>query len=250
MKLIIHAACDVGLLRTNNEDMLLVEDVYIRDRAYHGAIETGERPRWFFAAADGLGGEAAGEAASSAALEEFRRGVETLSPGLEARDLRAFFATLTERTHRRLTEEGERDPAERGMGTTLTGLLLYFGSWYWVHIGDTRLYRYADGALVRITRDHTMRELLNRPDIPSNYLANFLGGGVEEVYCDFGEAPGPDGEGDAFLLSSDGLHDLLGDPEIEAIIRRLPEDPTKGLVDAAKSVGGRDNISCLFIVRG
>jgi protein phosphatase len=247
MKLIIHAACDVGLVREANEDMLLAGDVSIRDRVYHADIDSDTRPVWFFAVADGLGGEAAGEVAGETALEVFRNRVESLPSGLGTEDLRNFFTSVTEDAHRRLSEEGERDLSKRGMGTTLTGLLLYSGSWYWVNIGDTRLYRYGAGSLVQITRDHTMREVLNRPDIPSNYLANCLGGGVVDVYCDFGGVPGPDRAGDAFLLTSDGLHDLVGNTKMEAIIRARPEDPTEGLVTAAKAAGGSDNISCLFI---
>lgn len=246
MRLGVYAACDPGLVRDRNEDMLLIQDMFVRDRYVEAEIDTDKNPLWFFAVADGLGGAAAGEVASELALRLYRDAVLSLEPALSAGKLRNFFTDLAREVHRILTETGEKDPAKRGMGTTLTGLLLYSGSWYWLNIGDSRAYRFRGRELSQLSRDHTLRELTGRADIPSNYLANCLGAGAE-AFCDFGVIPDFSSEVDRLLLSSDGLHDLIGNEHLESLLRTHPEDPVESLVEAAKAAGGRDNISCIYI---
>ena len=241
----VHAACDIGLVRSRNEDMLLAAGRLIRDAAADFEIDPDAGDPCFFAVADGLGGEAAGDIASETALRFYRDRVSRIPAGLSPRELRTLFSRLASEAHEAVCASGREDL--RGMGTTLTAFLLYAGGWFWVNIGDTRAWRYRGGRLERLSRDHTLREASGRPDIPSNILVNCLGGGAENVYCDFGDVPGFPGGDDALMLTSDGLHDLLGDEIIRSLVRGNPGNPVQALVGAAKRAGGGDNISCLYI---
>lgn len=201
----------------------------------------------FFAVADGLGGAAAGEVASEVAIQVFREGLLTLGADSKPSDIEGVFRELTKKTQKTLQEMGQKDPSLWGLGTTLTGVLVFQGSWYWVHVGDTRLYRFRDSTLTQISRDHTLRELSGDLSIPPNILANCFGGGSEEVYCDVGILPSMQSGRDALLLSSDGLHDYVPHRRLEELLARNPNDPIPSLLKAGLDVGGVDNISCLYI---
>ena len=247
MRLDIHAACDRGLLRRDNEDMVLAAGRFIRDGIFDVELEVRDGDILFFAVADGLGGAPAGEVASETALRFFDAQVGKLAPGLGLGDLRRFFQDLTAHAHGELRRAGDRNPRLRGMGTTLTGFLLYGGEWSWVNIGDSRAYLLGAEGPVRLSRDHSLREATGRPDAPSHILVNCLGGGSPDAYCDFGAVGGLSRTGGALLLSTDGLHDLLGDRRIGSITAENPLNPVPALVAAAKEAGGRDNISCLHL---
>ncbi len=247
MLLSVHAACDRGLVRANNEDMILAAGRFLRDAVFDEILDTRDVRAPFFAVADGLGGAAAGEEASEAALRIFLAAVESLRPESGAEELKAFFSALTDAAHAALTRAGREDPRRRGMGTTLTAFLEYGGRWYWFNAGDSRAYLFRAGSLIQLSRDHSLREVTGRADIPSNILANCLGGGSAGARCDFAGVPGFPREGDALLLSSDGLHDLVGNGAMEAIIAGNSGNPVPALVEAAKDRGGRDNISCIYL---
>lgn len=245
MRVAVHAVSEVGHLREQNEDMILVVGDFIRDEEYRREIVTDGDPPLFFAVADGLGGASAGEIASEQALRSFRDSVAASGSELRPELLYAFFDDATRKSHDLLVRAGRLNPRLRGMGTTLTGVLYLPSGWFWVNIGDTRVYTVRGGLLAQISRDHTLKELSGRPDIPSNILSNCLGGGAD-AYCDAGGLPGLS-EGNALLLTSDGIHDLLGNRRIGEIISDNPQDPVRPLVQAALDAGGRDNVSCLWI---
>ncbi len=247
MRLQIQSVSHVGYKRDRNEDFVFTGLRTLRDdEAAHEILVRPETPL-FFAVADGLGGAAAGEVASEVAVQVFREGLSALRTDTPPSDIERLFRELTKKTQETLHRMGYKDPSLSGMGTTLTGVLIFQGSWYWVHVGDTRLYRFRDNNLSQVSRDHTLRELSGDQRIPPNILANCFGGGSEAVYCDVGVLPSVQPERDAFLLTSDGLHDYVSHRRIEDLLIQYPENPVPYLLKAGLDVGGVDNISCLYV---
>jgi serine/threonine protein phosphatase PrpC len=146
----------------------------------------------------------------------------------------------------------------RGMGTTVVAAAFSreAGELYVAHAGDSRCYRLRDGAIEQLTRDHSLVSdaLLERPDLsstdlaylPKNVITRALGIGptvdvdlrVERVAV-----------GDLFLLCSDGLHGLVSDEEIAAILEEYPvlTEACATLVETANAAGGKDNITAVLI---
>lgn len=246
MRLRISAVSDKGRARTRNEDMLLAGGTFIRDNNIERTVRiTRDYPAYFLAVADGMGGPPAGDVASEFVLREMKARTEELERGLSSRELEQRCSEWLREIHRDLRSEGERHPEKRGMGSTITGLLFYGGGIFLLHAGDSRLYEYRNGRLGQLSRDHTLREKMKDPNIPSNILTNALGveGDIAVDYAQVAEEAVP---GTRYLLCSDGLSDMLTDIEIKRHLNS--KDPAKELLHAANATGGRDNISLLIAV--
>jgi serine/threonine protein phosphatase PrpC len=227
------SATDVGLVRSNNQDRLLVADP-------------------LFAVADGMGGAAAGEVASTTAIE-----------GLEVAFSHAGTATpesLTEAArsaNRAVWEQAEANPEMRGMGTTLVALALVDGGRLAaVNIGDSRLYLLRGDDFRQVTSDHNLvAELVAEGRISKeeaevhprrNIMTRALGVDPDVDVDLFVEDPRP---GDRYLLCSDGLPRELRDEHIVSILRRFadPGEAADELVDEAKRRGVNDNITAVVV---
>jgi protein phosphatase len=220
------------------------------------------RDGYLFLVADGMGGHAGGDRASSFVVQEaITHVVETAKwffrlddPDEEVR-LRLLRESL-EKVDRRLIEAGKNDPALAGMGTTLTALSILGDDGFIVHVGDSRAYLFRDGALEQLTRDHTLVQELVRQGLLSpeaarthrlrHVLTNVLGGmpGVEGEIVKLRLA-----DGDRLLLCTDGLHGSVPDDQIGEILRRLPspEEACRDLVAAALAQRGRDNVTAVVV---
>ncbi|MDR1932112.1 MAG: serine/threonine-protein phosphatase [Spirochaetales bacterium] len=235
MKFNIYAACDIGLKRKNNEDMILINNEFLRDQAREFLVSTKGKTAAVFAAADGMGGMERGEEASEQVLRSLASFVEPLPPGLNNEELDHVFKVFTSETHAKIP---------RDSGSTLAGLLAYEDRLYRFHAGDSRLYLYRKKGLSRLTIDHSLKEAGGQSGAPSNVITNSFGAGGT-AFLEFAPLE-PPRRGDAFLLSSDGLHDLVSSEEIEKHMGRGKQTVEK-LIDLAKKYGGKDNISVVNI---
>jgi protein phosphatase len=249
MILRICAESDTGNFRKNNEDMVLVGSVMFRDLKYNTTVDLCERNTFFIAIADGMGGHNAGDYASERTIREIAGRVSSLSSDLTPEQLGRLFESWVKEIDSGLKREGALKPEYQGMGTTLVGLLYYNGEFYSVNAGDSRLYRYSDGELSRLTRDHSLREMTGNMSYPSNILANAIGGG-SDVFIDFKRIGSDVKNGELFMLSSDGLHDAVNDQRIRLLIEKNLVESAPELVKSAKDSGGRDNISVVVIEIG
>jgi protein phosphatase len=236
VRILVKAICDLGCVRKNNEDLILVGGELIRDARHDAAFELGAEDRLCLAVADGMGGMERGEEASTLVLERLRSQIAAMPGDLSDEELSEVLRVFAEETHRSL-------PADSG--STLVALLFYRGLLFRFHAGDSRLWLYRDGLLSRLTVDHSLREMGNKPEAPSNIIVNAFGGG-QGNFLEFSSLGSDFRSGDRFLLSSDGLHDLLSPSEIGAILRANPDTAEEALLEAAKDRGGKDNISILF----
>lgn len=228
------SATDVGQVRQNNEDSLLVSSA-------------------LFAVADGMGGHAAGEVASNIA-------VEMLAERFQADHSANGLADAVRAANRAVWERAQAEHHLRGMGTTLTAVALVKDGddevLAVVNVGDSRAYRLQKGELEQLTEDHSLvEELVRSGKISSaeaqvhpqkHVLTRVLG--VEpdvDVDC-FRVLPH---KGDRFLLASDGLFNEVDDATIASTLRRTadPGEAARTLVDMAKTAGGADNITVVVV---
>jgi protein phosphatase len=221
---------DVGRQRQSNEDSFF------------------EAPP-VFAVADGMGGARAGEVASRMAVEVLGESPDQVGEP-EAR-LQAIARTANQRIY----ELARRDDAYRGMGTTLTAVIVSGREIAVGHVGDSRLYRLRDGELERLTTDHSLVEEYVRagrlaPEEAESHpqksiITRALGVEadveVDTLTCDASD-------GDVYLLCSDGLTAMVPESEVAAILRNRTslEQAGRTLIDVANRAGGRDNITVVL----
>lgn len=244
MKLRITAVCNVGCVRANNEDMVLVNKKIFRDDRLQGAIELDDQqPIFLLAVADGMGGANAGEVASEMVLEGIKEQIYQLQFNMDTDTLKGTLQSICKEVHHSILVAGMQDPEKTGMGSTLVALLWYEGVLHTIHAGDSRLYRFRSETLMQITEDHSMQQLSKDSQVPANIIYNSFGGGETFfVTVDFAGKKALDG--DLFLLCSDGVTDMLSDEEIETILSK--EDFEDVLLEKCIEKGGNDNISYII----
>jgi PPM family protein phosphatase len=222
---------DVGLLREGNEDS-----------AYAGPH--------LLAIADGMGGHAAGEVASSVAISALT-GLDSDVPVDHLLDaLAAAVASANSTLHRMSVE----DPSVEGMGTTLTALLWSGSTVAVCHIGDSRAYLLRDGEFHQITRDHTLvQSLVDDGRLSPAQAATHPQRSLVMRALQSGTEAEPDlsiieaEAGDRYLLCSDGLSDVVSEDTLrETLIRYTDrEQAVTQLIELAIRGGGPDNITCI-----
>ena len=237
--MIVASRTDIGKVRTNNEDSILID-----------------QERGIFLLADGMGGHNAGEIASRLAVDTvhvFLKDivVNTDDEGaiLDALDVSVMKA------HEAIKEKAYSDINLRGMGTTLVVLVIKNEKAYICHAGDSRAYLMRDN-LEQLTKDHTVGDswveqgLMTREQVPPqqwHMLTQAVGSGDYPVPDNMTVELKP---GDILLLCSDGLTDLLTDEEIAAILTKDNNEINEiadSLVAEANNRGGRDNISLILL---
>ena len=229
----VCGVCDVGCKKPNNEDLILLHDEIFRDGSRQAKFSINDRV--IIAVADGIGGLNRGEVASEMVLTRLRDVLSKIPDDLSSEELREVFDVYTAETHNSIPKD---------MGSTLVGLFIYHGKLFRYHAGDSRIYRLRRNELTRLTKDHSLRESGGQPDAPSNIITNALGGG-SNAFIEFAEIEDPFFPDDIYVLSSDGMHDLVHHDEISAALKQ--KEPAEKLVAMAKKKGGLDNISAIII---
>jgi protein phosphatase len=203
-----------------------------------------------FVVADGMGGAQAGEVASAAATEAFERALPDGSP-------ERALTEVIQAANREIHEMAQRDPEVAGMGTTITAALVDSARDEVVvaHVGDSRAYRFRNGKLERLTRDHSLVEEMRRKgqltdeqaeEHPQRSIITRALGPEPEVEVDVRTVPAlPE---DVFLLCSDGLTTMIGEASIAKLIAGATslDAAVRALVDEANRAGGRDNITAVL----
>ena len=229
-----------GCVREENEDRVLysVPDEGSPDAA-QGALAL---------VADGMGGHAVGEVASSIAAQTVHYlYYRHARPAPEA--LREAFAAANHAIH----ERGRSDPACAGMGTTCTAVAIRDDHIWLGHVGDSRAYLIRKRKLFRISEDHSLvAELVRRGTLSESEARSFpdrnvilralgIKGEVEPVVWHEGL---PAKAGDVLVLCSDGLSDVLEDEKIRDLtVDRPPFEACQALLDAALKANASDNVS-------
>jgi PPM family protein phosphatase len=223
---------DVGLLREGNEDS-----------AYAGPH--------LLAIADGMGGHAAGEVASSVAISA----LAGLDEDLPVDRMTGALAAAVAQANNTLHEMSIEDPSVEGMGTTLTALLWSEGTIAVCHIGDSRAYLLRDGEFHQITRDHTLvQSLVDDGRLSPAQAATHPQRSLVMRALQSGTEAEPDlslieaKASDRYLLCSDGLSDVVSEDTLrETLLRIMDRDQAvTQLIELAIRGGGPDNITCII----
>jgi protein phosphatase len=228
-------ATNPGLVRPNNEDAVFAELPV-------------------FVVADGMGGQAGGEVAAQLASEVFRSLAS--SSRLSFDDVRAAI----ERANEAVVDAATSTHGLAGMGTTLVGLALVSVEdeqhWLAFNIGDSRCYRFFEGALTQVTTDHSEVQMLvergaitpeaARSHPHRNVITRAIGAGHTVDPDFFLLVPAP---GERFLVCSDGLTVDVEDEAIASVLASVPDpqDAAGRLVDLAVAAGGHDNVTVLVV---
>jgi serine/threonine protein phosphatase PrpC len=251
MKLSWAVRTDPGLRRSSNED------------SYCTRPDLG-----LFAVADGMGGHVAGEVASRVAVETIQTFISETAGAdknrtwpfpfepaisLEGNRLKAAFRLANRQIANAMSDSADL----RGMATTASAVLAGRKSACIAHVGDSRVYSMRDGALRRITDDHswveeqvragTMTEAAARQHPWRNVVTRALSGGSDPEIDTIEIAPNP---GERFLLCSDGLSGVLPHDAIAGILGERAatlETICDRLIAAANAAGGPDNITALVL---
>jgi len=225
------ARSDVGLVRTGNED-------------------SGYASPTMLIVADGMGGHAAGELASAAAVATFAS-IDESSDSTSEADVLTALAGGIEQTTEEIRRVVDRRPELSGMGTTLTAIAWRAGLVNLVHVGDSRGYLLRAGVLQQMTRDHTYVQMLVdtgriTPEEalihPRRNLILRAIDGVHDVEPDLQAREAH--AGDRYLLCSDGLSGVIPEATLSALLAE--GDPTyavTALVEAALEAGAPDNVT-------
>ena len=223
---------DVGRVRERNEDACFAGD-------------------HVFAVADGLGGHRAGEVASDLALGSVRA-LDQTEPRAAAKGV----AEAVRKGNRAVHDRAETDDSLRGMGTTMTAVVISGNTAFIAHVGDSRCYLIRGGAITQLSRDHTLvARMVSEGRLtpeqaeahPQRSVLTRALGADKEVDVDESRITLIDG--DRLLLCSDGLTGMLGDDEIrdEVAAGADLDEICRRLVDAANERGGQDNITVVLI---
>jgi len=234
MNLAWAGATDVGRVRQGNEDAFLAEQTV-------------------FVVADGMGGHNAGEVASELAVTTLRYALR--DPITSTEQLRELVQTANTTIYTASLD----DSTQRGMGTTVTALVIIPNVNDRVlvaNVGDSRTYILRNDVLTRITTDHSyVQELVNEGVISAedarrhpqkNIVTRALGIDRHVAVDVFSHDVKP---GDRFLLCSDGLVDEVTDTQIASVLsaQTSPTEAARELVATANDLGGRDNITVVIV---
>lgn len=224
------ARSDVGCVRPHNEDSYLVQSP-------------------LFCVCDGMGGHAAGEVASSIAVETIAK---TAPQAADA----ARLAAAVEAANAAVIEAALNGLGKPGMGCTATCAYIENDMLAIAHVGDSRAYLLHEGTLIRVTRDHSyVEELVDAGEItadearvhPNRSVITRALGSDPAMYADHFTLHIE--EGDRLILCSDGLSSMIPDSDIENIATQssTAQICVDNLVDAALVAGGHDNVTVVVV---
>lgn len=249
MDIISYASTDIGRRRNTNEDSYFIDDSLS-----------------LYVVADGMGGHAAGEVASSEAIdaitslifnekkmiEDFKHGEIDVDDGLRkiSRCIESSIQSAAYMVH----GIAEIDQQKSGMGTTISALMIVGNYGLTGQVGDSRVYYIRSNQAVQLTEDHTLinwqlKEGLITFEQASvakhrNIVTRAVG---SKDYVQVDVQSFPVHSGDQFMLCSDGLYEYLSPNDIAAILEHEPEQASRSLVEVALSRGGKDNVTVIVV---
>ena len=224
-----------GLHRSGNEDSAFVSGQLI-------------------AVADGMGGHAGGEVASRIAIQSLQKLTPVLTnPEIDSDSVEDLLLNSLFTIDSEIGEYADEATELRGMGTTLTALLVIDRNVALLHVGDSRCYRLRGNSLEQLSSDHTViQELLEQGAISQSEVADhpqrsvltqaLMGQGTVVPVLQIYEAK----EKDRFLLCSDGLSTVLTEKEIKSLLKKSDKnEAVKALIDATYINGAPDNVTII-----
>lgn len=238
MNIKFAAKTDVGKKRKLNEDSFCAaEDIGL------------------FLVADGMGGHSAGEVASQTAVEVVKMSLsDWLKKGPPNSEI---FTRAIQLANKAVFEMAEKGAGMKGMGTTVAGILVCNNSFVAANVGDSRIYRTRDNAILQLSKDHSMvgmqlsMGLITAEEAKKSAYKNVITravGTAQTVEVDTRDEEAM--KGDVILICSDGLSSLAEDKDMLDIVSRCSDNldnACEELIDLANFNGGDDNITVVLV---
>lgn len=254
--MILYGKSDTGLKRSVNQDSFAV-------------LEYAENAT-LAVVCDGMGGNAGGDKASRIAAECFTESIVVFLSSFEKKDnkiiprgenIKKALETALRMANKAVYAESKSDPGLSGMGTTLVAALFLDGVLYSVNVGDSRLYMIDKDGITQLTHDHSYVQFLvdlgkiSPEEARSNAHKNIITRAVgteAEIEPDITAHDVKTDDGRYFLLCTDGLTNMVEEPDIQRVILgSVPlEIKVRALIDVANENGGTDNITVVAIESG
>jgi PPM family protein phosphatase len=246
----VFGRSDAGRVRKSNEDAFVIADLKealpIHETAQPIALEVGSLGV-LLAVSDGMGGEQAGEVASALTLQSLRCEL----PAAQGGTAEAALTASVERANRRVWDAAI-DSNRKGMGATLTAVLIHGRRAYVAEVGDSRAYVLRGSRFCQVTHDQSYAQVLfdagtlTREQVETfrykNVIMQAIGTRADVVVAlnRFTLR-----RGDRLLLCSDGLTGKVQDEEIRGVLLSTPslDAACTTLVELANARGGEDNIT-------
>src|SRR5580693_10225220 len=248
LRIEVAGETNVGMKRTHNEDNFSILE------------ESG-----LYIVADGMGGHASGEVAAKMAVDSLKEFFSATandpertwpykmdrSKGYEENRL----ITGIKLANLRIYESAQRDPRQRGMGTTIVTMFAVEDGVYIAHVGDSRVYRVRDGKIEQLTEDHSLlNDYIKMKRLTAEEIANFPHKNVIVRALGMKDTVKVDSrfeqpqENDIILMCSDGLSGPVTDPDMLDILVSSPDLKTAAsrLISRANENGGPDNITVVL----
>ena len=246
------AQTDVGKKRDHNEDNFLVD-----------------KKLKLFIVADGMGGHAAGEVASSMCVKKVREALVSNQDllerfvageeGVSRADIQRILEHAVQSACSQIFERAQKETEKRGMGTTCSVLLLTEERGFIAHVGDSRIYLMRQGQVHQLSDDHSLinelarRGKINVEELEESVYQNFKNAvtravgvyeSVEVDTFDFDVLPG-----DQFFLCSDGQSAYVEEENKIAELLSIKDvkEATQSFIDVANAGGGHDNITTIIV---
>jgi serine/threonine protein phosphatase PrpC len=208
----VYSLSETGPARRSNEDSILF--FFPRNNSQ----------TLFALVADGMGGHNAGEVASHIACQSARGFI--LTHYLQA-DMKAVLEEMVQQMHKHIRVSAEGNAAYYGMGTTATALFIRDGYMYYAHVGDSRLYHYANNELSRLTTDHTLVNQLikdgklTEQEAEYHHMKHVLMqalGSADDIVPEISATASAIHKGEYYLLCTDGLYGAMPEQELKNLL--------------------------------
>jgi len=248
MDLDFAARTDVGRIREHNEDNFLVD-----------------RNLRLYIVCDGMGGHQGGEVASATAVNIVRETLADARSVIESyrnhdgtgseSEVLSLLERAVQRANSRIYERGQTNAKQKGMGTTLSMVILMGSNAFTAHVGDSRIYRKRSGKIEQLTQDHSFIEEMKvrQPEAVPGMLAERLKNAITRAVgggplIDVDVACHRLQEGDLFLLCTDGLSGYFDDSGPKPLMTEGKlEQVADGMIEFANDQGGEDNVTALLV---
>jgi protein phosphatase len=253
LRLTSGKATHPGRVRDHNEDQFFVYEI---------SKGRSDQPLpAFYMVADGLGGHEAGEVASDTISSSLKDWLDEFSNRKSGRATQKLGEQPDEALRTAILNANaavfhQAQARRNNMGATVTAALIIGEQAFVANVGDSRTYRLRRGELHAITADHSLvyslykAQQITLDDIYTHPQRN-------QIYRSLGEKPQVEVDifietlepGDILLLCSDGLWEMVRDPQLRDLIRtaRNPQDAADRLIEAANRGGGEDNITAIVV---
>lgn len=238
----IIAKTDIGLVRATNEDTFTY---IVKDENNFMAF-----------VCDGMGGHLGGSYASSKTVEILNDAYEKLDPSTSVKNLGVWLFDTLQSANEYIYEQSLANENLKGMGTTVSGVIMLNGEIYYAHIGDSRIYAYSKDTLQQVTTDHTYVNTLLLNGLitfkqaqkhPKRHVLTNALGIKRKVSVDIGQIRLKDDEN--LLICTDGVHNLLDGKKLTKLLNEEIDIELKinMIKEKVLSLGGLDNITLILL---